>query len=197
MKGAGLSEANAAGLNVLVHGASGGLGQLALELLKKWGASVTAVCSTENVDTCRRLGADAILDRRSKRLDALETIFDVGLNFGSWQDEQILLSRLRPGALGFATTVHPLLSNFDRFGLLKGALRSYGDWREAKRFAAARAARYSWTLFQPDVTALGAMKDFLEQRAISLAVGIVAPFSQAIKAFDHVARQEKGRAVLV
>jgi NADPH:quinone reductase-like Zn-dependent oxidoreductase len=196
MKGAGLSDANAAGLNVLVNGASGGLGQLALELLKKWGASVTAVCSTANVGTCRSLGAEAILDRVSERLDALEVKFDAGLNFGSWQDEHILLSRLRPGALGFATTVHPLLSNFDRFGFLKGALRSYGDWREAKRLAAARGARYSWTLFKPDVAALGAMKDLLEQKAISLPIGIVAPLSQAIKAFDHVARQEKGRAVL-
>ena len=120
LRGAGITKSNAKGLQVLAHGASGGLGQLALQLLGSWGASVTAVCSSPYVAMCRELGAAAIWDRRQQKLNALPASFDVGLNFGAWQDEEVLLSRLRNGALGYATVVHPFLGNFDRFGLSRG-----------------------------------------------------------------------------
>ena len=65
------------GEQVLVNGAAGGVGTLAVQVAKALGAEVTAVCSARNVDMVRRIGADHVLDYTTEDFVSGGSRFDV------------------------------------------------------------------------------------------------------------------------
>jgi len=195
----GLGPSSAAGKRVLINGANGGLGRLALQLLRSWDSRVTGICAAGSRAECLAFGAEAALERGPDCIASLPDDFDAVLNFGAWDDDAALASRLGHGASGHATTVHPLLGHFDRSGWLRGALASRRDWKRVHAIVAKRApgARYAWTVFKPNRKALAALDDLVQTHKVSLPVGLAVSFDAAASAFEHMAAGKPGRAVLL
>ena len=84
------------GQKVLIYGASGSVGTYAVQLAKYFGADVTGVCSTSNIDMVKSLGADHVIDYTkedfSSREERYDVIFDTLAKFPKSEYSKILKS---------------------------------------------------------------------------------------------------------
>lgn len=65
------------GETVLVNGASGGVGVYAVQIAKAMDAKVVAICGPDNMDFCRELGADEVINYREEDFTARENAYDI------------------------------------------------------------------------------------------------------------------------
>lgn len=159
---------------VLINGATGGVGHLAVQLAKARGARVTGVCSAANAERARALGCEQVLDYRARALAKLGRAFDV--IFDAY------------GLLGFSRAV-PALTAGGRYAttLPTPGVMLHAMWRRVRGGrqivgANMRARREDYDELE-QLVASGALRPIVEQ---------VYPLAEASQAF---ALAERGGAV--
>jgi len=86
-----------AGQKVLVNGASGWVGTIAVQIAESFGTEVTGVCSPEHVETARRIGADHVIDCRQEDFtrsgECYDLIYDIAGNHSTSDNKRALNPR--------------------------------------------------------------------------------------------------------
>lgn len=84
------------GQEVLINGASGGVGTFAVQIAKAYGAEVTAVCSAQNINTARSMGADQVVDYTQADITQTGRQFDLILGINGYHSIFAYRKALKP-----------------------------------------------------------------------------------------------------
>ena len=159
----------AAGQRVLIHGAAGGVGTIAVQLARWRGARVTGTASAANLDFVRGLGADEVIDYRAERFE--DVVRDVDVVFDTVGGETLERSWgvLKPG--GRLVTV-----------------AASGERTTDERIRAA------YFIVEPSRTQLAEIARLVDGGALRPVVGAVFPLAEARQAYQH--KPSHGKVVL-
>jgi NADPH:quinone reductase-like Zn-dependent oxidoreductase len=167
-----------AGQKVLINGAAGGIGTFAVQLAKHFGAEVTGVCSTRNVDLVKTLGAEHVIDytredftRSGKRYDL---VLDNVANYRVTRYPSVLTPRGVWVSAGFSTFGH----------LLSGVF--YGMW--LARTTQQRLQIFTANINQADMTV---MQELLAAEKVTPIIDRCYPLTETAEAIRYL---ETGRA---
>lgn len=164
------------GARVAIHGASGGVGTVAIQIARAFGAHVTTTSSAHNLDLCRSLGANEALDRERESLDggAYDVLFDV---FGNLRFDRSRRALAPRGVF---------ISTVPSARILADAARTLLSPQRAK-LVVVRSRR-------ADLDALRAMVD---RGALRPVIDRVEPFSCAVEALRHLeTKKARGKIVI-
>jgi NADPH:quinone reductase-like Zn-dependent oxidoreductase len=99
------------GQDVLVNGATGAIGSAAVQLLKRLGADVTAVCATQHMELVRGLGAERVIDYTAEDFTKDEQTYDVILDAVGKSSFGRSKRLLKPGGIYLSSELGPLFQN--------------------------------------------------------------------------------------
>src|SRR5436190_9609247 len=115
-----------AGQKVLINGASGGVGTYAVQLAKYFGAEVTGVCRTRNLDMARNIGADHVIDYTKEDFTKNGQQFDVIIDVAANHSLSALKRTLAPHGVRVGTGFSNILRLMQSM-LLGPLLSKFGD----------------------------------------------------------------------
>jgi len=173
------------GQKILINGASGSLGSAAVQLAKEFGAEVTGVCSTSNIDLVKTLGADNVIDYTKIDFTEQSTHYDViydtvgTLSFSNCKKVLTANGIFMSPVLGM-----PLL-----FQMIKSGI------------SGRKKAKFSATGLRP-VSELNILfkqlKELLEKGALKTHIDKTYPLEDISKAHQYVdSGRKKGNIVLI
>ena len=163
------------GHQVLVNGASGGVGTFAVQLAKALGAEVTAVCSTRNLEVARSLGADRVVDYTREDFTRTDRRYDLLLDVAGsrpWSACRRVLPR--------ATLV---LVGAPKGSRLLGPLRHIAGVRLASLPAGQKVVFFISRSSAEDLTTLA---ELLEAGTVTPYVERTYPLAEAAAALRHL-----------
>lgn len=175
------------GQRVLVNGASGGVGTLAVQIAKAFGAEVTGVCSAANVDLVRSLGADHVVDYTREDFTAgpqrYHFLLDNVGNRKLSEYRRVLESR------GMYLASHGQAEN-----RWLGPVGFLARMTVVSAFVSQRLASF---VSQPSRADLLALKDMIEAGSLKPVVDRAYPLSQVADAFRHLEQwHARGKVVI-
>ncbi|WP_331763724.1 NADP-dependent oxidoreductase [Streptomyces anthocyanicus] len=157
----------APGERVLVAGAAGGVGHLAVQIAKARGAQVIGTASAAKHDFVRALGADEVIDYTTIDVSAAVRGMDVVIQMFGGEAGLKALDCLRPGGV-----------------LVSGQAAWTPGLHERAAELGVRAVAY---LVDPDGAGLDALADLVAQGRLRVCLDAVFPLAEAAKAHAHVA----------
>jgi NADPH:quinone reductase-like Zn-dependent oxidoreductase len=172
------------GQRVLVNGASGGVGTFAVQIAKAFGAEVTGVTSTKNLDMVRTIGADHVIDYTTEDFRQGGSRYDLILdNVGDHS-----MSETRRAL----TTTGRLLSNGG----------GHADGKLGRTLRAMVASMFVRQQGKPSVKTqnradLQVLKDFVEAGKITPVIDGTYPLSETPQAISHVAEGHARGTVVI
>jgi NADPH:quinone reductase-like Zn-dependent oxidoreductase len=176
-----------AGQQVLINGASGGVGTFAVQLAKWFGATVTAVCSTRNVEAAQSLGADRVIDYTREDFVRSGQKYDLMLDIAG---NRTIADRRR--ALAPDGTL--VVAGGPKGGKVLGPARPLLKVLVADRFSTRKMVGYIAQNKQEDLILL---RDLLESGKIAPVVERVYPLPDVPAALNYVgARHARGKIVI-
>lgn len=102
----------------MIFGASGSVGTFAVQIAKSYGADVTAVCSTTNINLVKELGADNVIDYTKDDFSETSTRFDIVFDAVGKASRRACKNILKRGGKFVSVTGSPK-SNKDDLGTLR------------------------------------------------------------------------------
>jgi NADPH:quinone reductase-like Zn-dependent oxidoreductase len=164
-----------AGQKVLITGASGGVGTFAVQIAKSFGAEVTGVCSTRNIDMVRSIGADHVIDYTEEDFTRGTQRYDLILdNVGSHS-----LSDTRAALTPDGT----LLANGAPVSGWVGGLGHFAKASIVSLFVGRQGRPF---LSLPNTEDLATLRDLTETGKVTPVIDQTFPLSRTAEAMAHV-----------
>ncbi|XP_011166443.2 reticulon-4-interacting protein 1, mitochondrial [Solenopsis invicta] len=172
---------------VLVMGGSGGVGTLAIQLLKAWNMHVISTCSSDAVEMLQNLGADVVIDYKQDNADAeiiSEGPYDMILDCANQGPEHVRIKGYPHDT--YITLNSPLLKNVDHHGLIMGMVRNFGDLLKFNIPKAENKSCVKWGFFMPSRIGINFLQKLVENEEIVPVVQQVYPFQDLPQAYERL-----------
>lgn len=182
---------------VLILGASGGVGTVAVQILKSQGITVIGTCSSDAVQLVESLGADNVFDYRNEAYN--KNVTDHGKYDIILDCAQIGVQNIPPTWQynKYITLNSPLMKNTDKYGLMQGLAVSAVDLLRPNIQGVCDGKSWRWGFFIPSEAGLKSVDDLIHRKMIVPTIHKVFKFEETPEAFKELAKgHARGKVVI-